>query len=147
MPYVAAVDLAGADRRRLAERGQSQHRAALIGGLPQDAVRSVVSGRVPRLNRLEHNCGALSLELFTGPPLDVQVEAKGAETSRRPTRLDASIHLPMQAISQPSPELYLRPALPLISRHGLGSGRRTRTDDYRAPAGGHPARARTSCHC
>ncbi|MDE0003182.1 MAG: hypothetical protein OXQ29_10850, partial [Rhodospirillaceae bacterium] len=65
---MATIDFAEAVRRRLAERGQSQYRAAINSGLPQDAIRSVLSGHVPRLNRVEQICRALGLELYIGPP-------------------------------------------------------------------------------
>lgn len=107
LPRVATIDFAEAIRRRLAERGQNKYRAALNGGLPQDAIRSVLKGHIPRLNRVEQICRALGLELYIGPPRDVQVEADGAETSRPLTRFDANAHLPMRAISPPSPEVYL----------------------------------------
>ena len=104
---MATIDFAEAIRRRLAERGQSQYRAALGSGLPQDAIRWVLKGHVPRLNRVEQICRALGLELYIGPPRDVQVEADGAKTSRLLTRLGASVQLPVRAISQPSPEVCL----------------------------------------
>ena len=107
LPGVATIDFAEAVRRRLAERGQSQYRAALNSGLPQDAIRSVLNGHVPRLNRVEQICRALGLELYIGPPRDVQVEADGTETSRPLTRFSSSVQLPVRAISQPSPEVYL----------------------------------------
>lgn len=62
LPAVAAVDFAEAIRRRLAERGQSRHRAALDSGLPKDAIRSVLQGHIPRLNRVEQICRALGVE-------------------------------------------------------------------------------------
>ena len=104
---VTTIDFAEAVRRRLAERGQSQYRAALNSGLPQDAIRSVLKGHVPRLNRVEQICRALGLELYIGPPRDVQVEEDGAEPSRSLTRFSSSVQLPVRAISQPSPEVYL----------------------------------------
>ena len=58
---MAIIDFAEVVRRRLAERGQSQYRAAVNGGLPQDAIRSVLNGHVPRLNRVEQICRALGL--------------------------------------------------------------------------------------
>ena len=100
-PGVTTIDFAEAIRRRLAERGQSQYRAALGSGLPQDAIRSVLKGHVPRLNRVEQICRALGLELYIGPPRDVQVEADGAETSRPLTRFNASVQLPVRAIRSP----------------------------------------------
>ncbi|MCY4598293.1 MAG: hypothetical protein OXF27_00005, partial [Acidobacteria bacterium] len=104
---MTTIDFAEAIRRRLAERGQSQYRAALGSGLPQDAIRWVLKGHVPRLNRVEQICRALGLELYIGPPRDVQVEADGSETSRPLTRFSSSVELPVRAISQPSPEVYL----------------------------------------
>ena len=106
LPGVTTIDFAEAVRRRLAERGQSQYRAALNNGLPQDAIRSVLNGHVPRLNRVEQICRALGLELYIGPPRDVQVEADGAEPARPLTCFNSSVQLPVRAISQPSPEVY-----------------------------------------
>ena len=93
-----AVDFAEAVRRRLAERGQSQYRAALNSGLPQDAIRSVLNEHVPRLSRVEQICSSLGLELYIGPPRDVQVEAYSSETSRPLTRFDSSIQLPVRVL-------------------------------------------------
>ena len=107
LPGVPTIDFAEAIRRRLAERGQSQYRAALSGGLPQDAIRSVLRVHVPRLSRVEQICRALGLELYIGSPRDVQVDTDGADTSRPLTRLDASVQLPVRAISQLSPEVCL----------------------------------------
>ncbi len=104
---MAIIDFAEVVRRRLAERGQSQYRAAVNGGLPQDAIRSVLNGHVPRLNRVEQICRALGLELYIGPPRDVQVEADGAEPSRPLTRFDPSVQLPVRVLSQPSPKVHL----------------------------------------
>ena len=106
LPGVATVDFPEAIRRRLAETGQTQYRAALNGGLPQDSIRWVLIGHVPRLNRVEQICRALGLELYIGPPRDIEVEADGAETSRPLTRFDASVQLPVRVLSQPSPEVY-----------------------------------------
>ena len=101
------IDFAEVVRRRLTERGQSQYRAAVNSGLPQDAIRSVLNGHIPRLNRVEQICRALGLELYIGPPRDVQVEADGAEPSRPLTRFDPSVQLPVRVLSQPSPEIHL----------------------------------------
>ena len=104
---VMTIDFAEAVRRRLAERGQSRYRAAVNSGLPQDAIRSVLNGHVPRLNRAEQICRALGLELYIGPSRDVQVEADGAEPSRPLTRFDPSVQLPVRVLSRPSPEVHL----------------------------------------
>ncbi|MDE0178472.1 MAG: hypothetical protein OXP36_07715 [Gammaproteobacteria bacterium] len=77
-PATATIDFAAAVRRRLAERGRSQYRAAPNSGLPQDAIRSVLNGLVPRLSHVEQIWRVTGLELFIGPPRDVQVEADGA---------------------------------------------------------------------
>ena len=102
-----AIDFAEAVRRRLAERGQSQYRAAVNSGLPQDAIRAVLNGHVPRLTRAEQICRALGMELYIGPSRDVQVEADGAQPSRPLTRLDPSVQLPVRVLSPPSPEVLL----------------------------------------
>ena len=104
---MATIDFADTVRRRLAERGQSQYRAAVNSGLPQDAIRSVLNGHVPRLNRVEQICRALGLELYIGPPRDVPVEADGAEPSRPLTRFEWSVQLPVRVLSPPSPEVCL----------------------------------------
>ena len=107
LPGVTTIDFAEAVRRRLAERGQSQYRAAVNSGLPQDAIRSVLNGHVPRLNRVEQICRALGLELYIGPPRDVPIEAESAEPSRPLTRFDSSVELPVRVLSPPSPEVLL----------------------------------------
>ena len=107
LPGMTTIDFAEAVRRRLAERGQSQYRAALNSGLPQDAIRSVLNGHIPRLNRVEQICRALGLELYIGPPRDVQVETDDAEPSRPLTRFNSSVQLPVRVLSPPSPEVYL----------------------------------------
>ncbi len=101
-----AIDFAEAVRRRLEERGQSRYRAAVNSGLPQDAIRSVLNGHVPRLNRAEQICRALGLELYIGPARDVQVEADGAEPSRPLTRFDPNIQLPVRVLSPPAPGVH-----------------------------------------
>ena len=101
------IDFAETVRRRLTETGQSRYRAAVNSGLPQDAIRSVLNGHVPRLNRAEQICRALGLELYIGPARDVQVEADGVEPSRPLTRFDPSVQLPVRVLSPPSPEVHV----------------------------------------
>lgn len=55
-------------RARLEEIGQSPYRAAVSHKLPRDAIRYVLSGRMPRLDRVTQICEALGLELYVGPP-------------------------------------------------------------------------------
>ena len=104
---MATIDFAEAVRRRLAEKGQSKYRAAVNGGLPQDAIRYVLNGHVPRLNRVEQICRALGLELYIGPPRDVQVEADSAQPSRPLTRFDPSVQLPVRVLLPLAPDVYL----------------------------------------
>ena len=47
------------------------------------------------------------MELYIGPPRDVQVEADDGEPCRPLTRFNSSVQLPVQAISRPSPEVCL----------------------------------------
>ena len=104
---VATIDFAEVVRRRLAEKGESKYRAAIKSGLPQDAIRSVLNGHVPRLNRVEQICRALGLELFIGPSRDVPVEADSAEPSRPLTRFDPSVQVPVRVLLSPAPDVYL----------------------------------------
>ena len=55
-------------RSRLDEIGQSPYRAAVSHRLPRDAIRYVLSGRMPRLDRALEICEALDLEFYVGPP-------------------------------------------------------------------------------
>ena len=55
-------------RHRLAEVGSSQHRAALENNLPQDAIRNVLAGHVPRLDRAAEICRVLDIPFHIGPP-------------------------------------------------------------------------------
>ena len=65
-------DFSALVRRRLDETGLSQYRAALASGLPPDAIRSVLEGHVPRLDRVASICEALGLEFYIGPPREEQ---------------------------------------------------------------------------
>ena len=104
---VTTIDFADTIRRRLAKNGQSKYGAAVNSGLPQDAIRYVLNGHVPRLNRVEQICRAIGLELYIGPPRDIQVEADSAEPSRPLTRFDPSVQLPVRVLLPPAPDVYL----------------------------------------
>ena len=54
-------------RSRLEEIGQSPYRAAVSHRLPRDSIRYVLSGRMPRLDRVAQICDALGLEFYVGP--------------------------------------------------------------------------------
>ena len=103
---MAGIDFAAMVRRRLAEKRQSKHRAALTSGLPQDAIRSVLNGHSPRLDRVEEICDALGLELHIGPPRD----ADGPLAARPLTSFNPSVKLPVRRWAHCSPGGYLTPA-------------------------------------
>ena len=75
-------DFAALVRQRLNEAGVSQHRAALAHGLPADAIRSVLRGHPPGLERTAKICEALGLEFYIGPPRDREAPAAGADAIR-----------------------------------------------------------------
>ena len=52
----------------LDRRGVSPIRKALDAGLNRDAIRSVLRGRVPSVDRAAEICRALDLEFYIGPP-------------------------------------------------------------------------------
>ena len=111
------LDFAGLVRRRLAETRQSKHRAAVDGGLPQDAIRSVLNGHSPRLERLEEICDALDLELYVGPPRDTErsdfdageipIRADKQTRAASLTRFNPDVQLPVRTWKAFSPEGFL----------------------------------------
>ena len=54
--------------QQLTRRGTSAIRAALGAGLTRDAIRSVLRGRSPSVDRAAEICDALDLEFYIGPP-------------------------------------------------------------------------------
>ena len=54
--------------KQLERRGTSAIRAALGAGLTRDAIRSVLRGRSPSVDRAAEICEALDLEFYIGPP-------------------------------------------------------------------------------
>ena len=60
-------EFAGLLRRRLAETGQTQYQVAKKSGLPVDAIRYVLRGHTPRIDRAEAICSALGLDFYIGP--------------------------------------------------------------------------------
>ena len=54
--------------KQLTRRGTSAIRAALGAGLTRDAIRSVLRGRSPSVDRAAEICEALDLEFYIGPP-------------------------------------------------------------------------------
>ena len=67
-------------RSRLEEIGQSPYRAAVSHRLPRDAIRYVLSGRMPRLDRVAQICDALGLEFYVGPPRPASETGPGPGT-------------------------------------------------------------------
>ena len=111
------LDFADLVRRRLVETRKSKHRAAVDRGLPQDAIRSVLNGHSPRLERLEQICDALGLELYVGPARDtepsdfdagkIQIRADKQTRAASLTRFNADVQLPVRTWDGCSPEGYL----------------------------------------
>ena len=56
--------------KQLARRGTSAIREALDAGLTRDAIRSVLRGRAPSVDRAAEICEALDLEFYIGPRRD-----------------------------------------------------------------------------
>ncbi len=55
-------------KEQLSRRGVSPIGASLDAGLNRDAIRSVLRGRVPSVERAVEICAALGLDLYIGPP-------------------------------------------------------------------------------
>lgn len=114
---MAGVDFAATVRRRLVEKRQSKHRAAVDSGLPQDAIRSVLKGHRPRLDRVEEICDALGLELYIGPRRDtgqygpespeIPVQPEDEAKFRFLARFTSQLELPIRSWKNCSPEGYL----------------------------------------
>ncbi|MDE0388353.1 MAG: hypothetical protein OXI75_06625 [Rhodospirillales bacterium] len=71
-------------RDRLRETGLTTHGAAVSHDLPRGAIRSVLDGHTPKLDRAARICEALGLELYVGPPreLDLELAAQGISDAR-----------------------------------------------------------------
>ena len=72
-------DFVKAVRECLQASGQSRYRAAVSHDLPRDAIRRVLEGQTPRLDRAAEICRALGLEFYIGPP---RPHAQGLEAGR-----------------------------------------------------------------
>lgn len=67
-------DFAEIVRQQLSDTNQSPHGAATSHGLPQDTIRSVLDGHVPRLDKVIDICRVLDLEIYIGKPRDLAPE-------------------------------------------------------------------------
>lgn len=65
---VDIVEFQAIVRQRLEETGLSQHRVAREANLPQDAIRNVLAGHMPRLDRAEDICRVLDIPFHVGLP-------------------------------------------------------------------------------
>lgn len=111
---MTGLDFAATVRRRLVETRQSKHRAAVDRGLPQDAIRSVLKGHRPRLDRVEEICDALGLELYIGPWRDtgpespeIPIQPEDEAKFRFLARFNSQLELPIRSWKNCSPEGYL----------------------------------------
>ena len=73
-------------RRRLAKTGLTQHRAAIDHDLPPDAIRSVLDGHIPRLDRAAAICDALGIEFYVGDPRPKQPDTETGSPPPLPLR-------------------------------------------------------------
>jgi len=64
--------------KQLERRGTSAIRAALGAGLTRDAIRSVLRGRSPSVDRAAEICEALDLEFYIGPPRSAAASTESA---------------------------------------------------------------------
>ncbi len=79
-----AQEVVAAIRQALERNRTNPFRASLKAGLPGNAIRYVLEGRQPRLNRLIDICNSLGLEFYVGPPRDeamLPTSNKAAEKS------------------------------------------------------------------
>ena len=83
--------IAGVIRRSLDEQGLSPFRAAIDARLPENAIRTVLSGHEPKLGRLAEICDALGLELYVGPPRGDDTVRYGGRPPAVVRRLERSV--------------------------------------------------------
>ena len=67
-------------RQRLEETGLSQHRVAREANLPPDAIRNVLAGHMPRLDRAEDICRVLNIPFHVGLPPQSESASRPSET-------------------------------------------------------------------
>ena len=107
--------LQAAIHARLHEIGISQHRAALDANLPQDAIRHVLAGHIPRIDRAEQIAKALGLDFYIGPPRDLQDLNSAPDNSEIATALglppEASAAEILAAITSLTDESLQKPRL------------------------------------
>ena len=87
---------------RLKELGKSPTKLALENGLPRDAIRSVLRGHPPSVERAKKIAEALGLEFYVGPPRQLDSNKEyGANYDKEPPlkideeRLDYATHQAM----------------------------------------------------
>ena len=94
--------------RRLGEQGSNPNSAALGAGLKRDAIRSLLAGHSPGLDRVVEICAALGLELRIGPPGAVPE----AITAALSLPADATVEDVLTAIADRPAALAAPPAPP-----------------------------------
>ena len=125
-----ADEFAALVRQRLRETNKTKHRAALDVGLRQDAIRSVLKGHAPSINKVHRVCAALGLEFYIGPPRDPGKRPPLRPSSPPPTWPDLTNHLieatelaqKLRRQEGVPPELEQKATLVLVAILGLLQG-------------------------
>ena len=93
-------------REELERQNLNPFRAAMRANLPENAIRTVLSGREPRAGRLAEICDALGLEFYIGPPRVAGASGAGngatpptTTTPPPPAEVEASIRTLVQWVS------------------------------------------------
>ena len=81
-------------REELERQNLNPFRAAMRANLPENAIRTVLSGREPRAGRLAEICEALGLEFYIGPPRGVPARPAEAANGQDATTTVPSLPAP-----------------------------------------------------
>ena len=100
-----ATNFAQIVKERLSQTRQSLHGAAVSHGLPRDAVRSVLDGHMPRLDRAMDIAAALGLEFYIGPPrsedaADIAEPSEATQTAILASSAEATPQNTIAAVSE-----------------------------------------------
>ena len=102
------------------ERGKTQYRVTREGGLPSYAIRTVLEGRMPGLERADAICRALGLEFRIGEGEGEQRTVAG-EREVSLAELEAKIDLMLDAVGRIVELLDARPPKPPRKRRRKNS--------------------------
>ena len=112
----------------LERRGASPIKQALDAGLNRDAIRSVLRGRVPSVDRAPEICDALGLEFYVGPPRALPEPLREALGLPADADAEAAIEaIERRAAEARAAALAAEDELSLDLRADIGAGRLTLT--------------------